>query len=123
MTNLKRPGYQFLWAVLTLTLATSVAKAQTYTDLHDFNETEGCCTAAPSLLAQGEDGDIYGATTSGGVTRVGSLTSWSAGFAAASRPRSFSNRQLANCVFAGRAGFDAGCALGGPGLRAPKALD
>jgi uncharacterized repeat protein (TIGR03803 family) len=73
MTNLKRPGYQFLWAVLTLTLATSVAKAQTYTDLHDFNETEGCCAAAPSLLAQGEDGDIYGATTSGGVHFYGNI--------------------------------------------------
>jgi uncharacterized repeat protein (TIGR03803 family) len=73
MTNSKLPSYQFLLAVLTLTFATSVAKAQTYTDLHDFNETDGCCAGAPSLLAQGEDGNIYGATTNGGVHFYGNI--------------------------------------------------
>jgi len=49
MTNLKRPGYQFLWAVLTLTLATSVAKAQTYTDLHDFKRDRGMLRCGSQL--------------------------------------------------------------------------
>ena len=73
MTKLKAFSYKFLLALFTLTLATSVAKAQTYTDLHDFNETEGCCALAPSMLAQGQDGNIYGATTSGGVHFYGNI--------------------------------------------------
>lgn len=42
-------------------------QAQTYSDLHDFNNTDGCCANYPSMMAQGEDGNIWGATTSGGT--------------------------------------------------------
>src|SRR5260370_16104176 len=73
MTNSKLHRYPFLLVVLTLALATSLAKAQTYTDLHNFNETDGCCASAPSMLAQGQDGDIYGATTSGGIHFYGNI--------------------------------------------------
>lgn len=46
---------------------------QTYTDLHDFNNSDGCCALYPSLLAQGEDGNIYGATTNGGTSSRGNI--------------------------------------------------
>ncbi len=53
--------------------AASLLQAQTYTDLHDFNETDGCCANYPSMLAQGRDGNIYGATSSGGVHLYGNI--------------------------------------------------
>jgi uncharacterized repeat protein (TIGR03803 family) len=49
----------------------SLLNAQTYTDMYDFNNSTGCCAYNPSLLAQGEDGNIYGATTSGGTNGRG----------------------------------------------------
>lgn len=49
----------------------SLLNAQTYTDMYDFNNTTGCCANNPSVLAQGEDGNIYGATTSGGTNGRG----------------------------------------------------
>jgi uncharacterized repeat protein (TIGR03803 family) len=84
MTNLKVPCHQLLLAVLTVACLAAAASAQTYTDLHDFDETEGCCALQPSMLTQGQDGNIYGATTSGGshfygnvfkMTPSGTLTS------------------------------------------------
>jgi len=54
-------------SALILFVVSPLLLAQTYTDMHDFNNTDGCCANYPSLLAQGEDGDIYGATTSGGT--------------------------------------------------------
>ena len=54
-------------AIVFLFVVSPLLRAQTYTDMHDFNETDGCCALYPSMLAQGEDGSIYGATTSGGV--------------------------------------------------------
>jgi len=72
MKNSRSYGYQFLVA-LTLMLATSMAKAQTYTDLHDFKGSDGCCAGAPSMMAQGQDGNIYGATTSGGIHFYGNI--------------------------------------------------
>jgi uncharacterized repeat protein (TIGR03803 family) len=53
-------------SALILFVVSPLLHAQTYTDMHDFNNSDGCCANYPSLLAQGEDGDIYGATTSGG---------------------------------------------------------
>src|SRR5689334_14234569 len=47
--------------------------AQTYTDMYDFNNATGCCANNPSMLAQGEDGNIYGATTSGGANSRGAI--------------------------------------------------
>ncbi len=73
MTNPRLLRYQFLLLVLAVVLTTSLAQAQTYTDLHDFDETEGCCAIYPSMLAQGEDGNIYGATTSGGTHFYGNI--------------------------------------------------
>lgn len=48
-------------------------QAQTYSDLHDFNNTDGCCANYPSMMAQGEDGNIWGATTSGGASFLGNI--------------------------------------------------
>ena len=72
MKNSRFHGYQFLLVALTLAFGL-LANAQTYTDLHDFNETNGCCAIAPSLMAQGRDGNIYGATTSGGIHFYGNI--------------------------------------------------
>jgi uncharacterized repeat protein (TIGR03803 family) len=63
------------FAVLALTLALTVvvAQAQTYTVLHNFVGTDGCCATYPSQMAQGEDGNIYGATTSDGSGGYGTI--------------------------------------------------
>ena len=63
MKNLRL--FQYLGSIALVGLSAMV-NAQTYTDMHDFNNSDGCCANYPSLLAQGEDGNIYGATTSGG---------------------------------------------------------
>ena len=63
----------FLLAPLTLALAAAMAQAQTYTVLRNFNDTDGCCAGSPSMLAQGKDGNIYGATTSGGAHFYGNI--------------------------------------------------
>lgn len=61
--------------VLTLALALTAAsaQAQTYTVLYNFNGTDGCCAIYPSMMAQGEDGNVYGATTSGGTSGYGTI--------------------------------------------------
>ena len=71
MTKSKH-GYLGIALVLML-LAVASAQAQTYTDMHDFNETDGCCASYPSMLVQGQDGNIYGATTSGGTNLRGNI--------------------------------------------------
>src|SRR5215471_13454781 len=48
-------------------------QAQTYTDMHDFTGTDGCCTYYPGMLAQGEDGNIYGTSASGGTAGYGTF--------------------------------------------------
>ncbi len=55
-------------AMLALALLFGVvaASAQTYTDIHDFDGTHGSSPAAPQLLAQGRDGNLYGTTPYGG---------------------------------------------------------
>ncbi len=70
MTSLKLQRLVLTFAVY---VSAALMQAQTYTDLHDFNGTDGCCAGAPSMLAQGEDGNIYGATTSGGVHFAGNI--------------------------------------------------
>jgi uncharacterized repeat protein (TIGR03803 family) len=67
---------------LGLLIAAAVAAAQTYTDLYDFDGTHGASPAYPQLLAQGQDGNLYGTAPSGGsnsgvvfrVTPAGALT-------------------------------------------------
>src|SRR5438477_7286143 len=69
-------NFTFHRVLVTIVFALAIAalsSAQTYTDLRDFNETDGCCALYPSMLAQGEDGDIYGATTSGGTNFYGNI--------------------------------------------------
>lgn len=56
-----------------LTLLAAFSQAQTYTDMHDFTGTDGCCAFYPGMLAQGEDGNIYGGTPSGGKLGGGNI--------------------------------------------------
>ena len=50
-----------------LSLASSRATAQTFTDLHDFDcSVEGCYPSSPEIMAQGRDGNLYGTTSAGG---------------------------------------------------------
>ena len=62
-----------LTLVVLALFAATILQAQTYTDIHDFNETDGCCALYPSLLTQGRDGNIYGTTTSGGAHLYGNV--------------------------------------------------
>jgi len=64
--------YRFLLCAL-LIAAASTLHAQTYTDIHDFVGTDGCCANYPGMMAQGEDGNIYGATSSGGKLGGGAV--------------------------------------------------
>ncbi|HET6178454.1 MAG TPA: choice-of-anchor tandem repeat GloVer-containing protein [Candidatus Sulfotelmatobacter sp.] len=62
-----------LMLLAVLALASTLLHAQTYTVLHNFNETEGCCSNYPGMMAQGRDGNIYGATTGGGTHLYGNI--------------------------------------------------
>jgi uncharacterized repeat protein (TIGR03803 family) len=66
MKTLTLHRYLSIVSALVLFVVCPLLPAQTYTDLYNFNNSDGCCANYPSLLAQGEDGNIYGATTSGG---------------------------------------------------------
>ena len=68
MTNFK---HVYLAVVTMVVLAMGPAQAQTYLDIHDFTEADGCCQLNPGLLAQGLDGNIYGATQNGGKFGLG----------------------------------------------------
>jgi len=57
--------------MLALTAATLSAHAQTYTDLFDFDGTRGSSPQDPQLLAQGQDGNLYGTTAYGGSNDLG----------------------------------------------------
>ncbi len=67
MKNQMSNRYLSIASALIFFLVSPMLYAQTYTDIHDFVNSDGCCANYPSMLAQGEDGDIYGATTSGGA--------------------------------------------------------
>ena len=69
---MKTTLYRLLLTVV-LVLPAAFLQAQTYTDLHDFVNTDGCCQYYPGMLAQGEDGNIYGATASGGTVGYGTF--------------------------------------------------
>jgi len=62
----------FILAVFTLVLAAAtVAGAQTYTDLYNFDNTHGADPQA--ILAQGRDGNLYGTTYNGGTKGTGEV--------------------------------------------------
>jgi uncharacterized repeat protein (TIGR03803 family) len=46
-----------------------------YLDLHDFAGSggAGCCPSYPSVMAQGRDGNVYGITTTGGTSNLGTV--------------------------------------------------
>ena len=55
-----------------LGLTASIASAQGYSDLYEFPLSGGgCCPQYPSLMAQGQDGSLYGITTTGGSNNLG----------------------------------------------------
>ena len=54
-------------AVLLAVLAMVPVHAQTYTDLFDFTQATGSGATNPGLLAQGQDGNLYGTMPTGGL--------------------------------------------------------
>jgi len=52
--------------MLAVAAATTVATAQTYTDLYNFDGTHGAWPSYSSIVAQGRDGNLYGTTPWGG---------------------------------------------------------
>src|SRR5215467_10942824 len=61
----------FLFCLFLFSLTSS---AQTYTDIFDFDGTaHGCCPQFPAILAQGQDGNLYGTTPTGGTSNVGTV--------------------------------------------------
>ena len=57
--------------MLLIAASTTAATAQTYTDLFNFNGTDGANPEHPALLAQGRDGNLYGTTCRGGTGGAG----------------------------------------------------
>src|SRR5271167_4745941 len=51
--------------MLVVAVATTVATAQTYTDLYNFDFTHG--SQPGGFLAQGRNGNLYGTTNEGGT--------------------------------------------------------
>ncbi len=63
---------RFCLLLCLLVLCAAAASAQTYKDIFEFNgTTNGCCPQYPATLAQGEDGNLYGTTPTGGASSVG----------------------------------------------------
>jgi uncharacterized repeat protein (TIGR03803 family) len=64
----------FLPVVMVAAILATVAQAQTYTDVYDFDGTgHGCCASYPGVLAQGRDGNLYGTQVSGGANGRGTI--------------------------------------------------
>ncbi len=64
-------GCMFL---LVMGIASTPLHSQTYTDLHDFNcPTDGCSPYVSGILAQGQDGNLYGTLGSGGTSSLGTV--------------------------------------------------
>jgi uncharacterized repeat protein (TIGR03803 family) len=63
---------RFLLCFLAIAISATEARAQTYTDLFDFDGTShGCCSTFPGVLAQGRDGNLYGTALQGGANGRG----------------------------------------------------
>jgi uncharacterized repeat protein (TIGR03803 family) len=80
----RQNGLTELWMAFMLCAATAtLAPAQTFTNLSNFNQTDGQWPIYSGSLVQGLNGNLYGTTVSGGsnddgtvftVTRAGALT-------------------------------------------------
>jgi uncharacterized repeat protein (TIGR03803 family) len=64
----------FAFLICLVTLCAATAAAQTYKDIFDFDGTShGCCPQYPNTMAQGQDGNLYGITPTGGSSNVGTV--------------------------------------------------
>jgi len=72
METLRRKVLFGLFAVvLTITAALTMVNAQVYTDLYDFNPTTDGSACVVGVLAQGQDGSLYGTLCDRGANDVG----------------------------------------------------
>ena len=60
-------------ALAAILLAVAPLHAQTYTDMFNFLGATGCCPTYPGVLAQGQDGNLYGTTLNGGTHGYGTV--------------------------------------------------
>ncbi len=59
-------------SLLLLVLCAATVSAQTYKDIFEFDgNTHGCCPQYPAIMAQGQDGNLYGTAPTGGASNVG----------------------------------------------------
>lgn len=71
-SSIQRSWRAVALTLFILTLCVSMASAQGYSNLYQFSgKPDGCCPSYPSVMAQGEDGSLYGITTSGGTNNIG----------------------------------------------------
>lgn len=66
----------FLGCVLSVALSIPpvALHAQTFTDMHDFNcGNDGCVANYPGIVAQGQDGNLYGSLIAGGNSNRGTV--------------------------------------------------
>ncbi len=76
MTHQRLNNLHFLILATILAIAAlgiSSAQAQTYTDLHDFDTPGLASPQYPGILAQGQDGNIYGTAPIGGPAGRGGV--------------------------------------------------
>jgi uncharacterized repeat protein (TIGR03803 family) len=58
--------------VCVVSFCAAMASAQTFKDIFEFDgTTHGCCPQYPAIMAQAEDGNLYGTTLTGGASNVG----------------------------------------------------
>jgi uncharacterized repeat protein (TIGR03803 family) len=60
--------------LLVMGVAPAPLHSQTYTDLHNFScATDGCLPLEAGILAQGQDGNLYGTVYAGGTSNSGTV--------------------------------------------------
>lgn len=69
--EVSRRGLSLAVVLLIYAVGTTAARAQTYTDLFNFDGTNGKGPFYPQVLAQGRDGNLYGTTLYGGTSDEG----------------------------------------------------
>jgi len=72
---MRRPNLHscLFFLVVLISFSAAFLQAQTFTVLHNFNETDGCCSSYPGMMVQGRDGNIYGTTLQGGTHLYGNV--------------------------------------------------